>query len=479
MLRWWLRVLVSAWGLLSWGLADARNLPEFTALVKQNGPAVVNISTKQTFSLRNRLPDGAGPPESDALFDELMQRLLEQGGQDGSNPFSFDFDSDSRGSGFIYSQDGYIVTNRHVVESASEISVKLNDGRELPAKVVGSDERTDIALLKVAAERLPELKLGTSQHLQVGEWVLAIGSPFGFDHSATAGIVSAMGRSLPDANYVPFIQTDVAINPGNSGGPLFNLAGEVVGINSQIYSRSGGFMGVSFAIPIDVARGVIEQLKTSGSVSRGWIGVYVQEISASLAESFNMAKPEGALVAQVVMTGPAAQVLTQGDVILTFAGKPVADASALPPLVAESPLGKPVQLEILREGKRQTVSLTIAELPTEGSAMPDSHETASQSAPVAGILGMHVSALDAATREALELNSDGIRVEAVIGEPARKTGLVAGDVITQIDGQAVASPEQLQTLAAGLKAGKTVAVLVQRDGSARFLAMKIEANATE
>lgn len=461
-----LQTVLFVWFFLLVGVLHARDLPQFAGLVKENSPAVVNISTRQTLSPKKMLPEELQSPEAEELFDELMKRFFDHG-SDGGNPFNFD--SNSRGSGFVYSADGYIVTNHHVVDAASEIKVKLGDGRELPASIVGSDERTDIALLKVDATGLPVLTLGTSEKLEVGEWVLAIGSPFGFDHSATAGIVSAKGRSLPDENYVPFIQTDVAINPGNSGGPLFNLEGEVVGINSQIYSRSGGFMGVSFAIPIDVARGVIEQLKAKGSVSRGWIGVYVQEIDTNLAQSFNMAKPEGALVAQVVMTGPAARVLQQGDVILTFDGKPVANAAALPPIVASTRLGQSVAIGILRGGKRENVYLTVAELDKDGAKASQTAEAPAQPAPVAGILGMQVSAH----------TSTGVTVDAVIGEPARKAGVTVGDIITQLDGQPIASPEQLQTIANTLETGKTVAVLVQRDGSARFLAMKIEANATE
>ncbi|MEZ5452815.1 MAG: PDZ domain-containing protein [Thiothrix sp.] len=445
----------------------ARDLPQFAGLVKENSPAVVNISTRQTLSPKKMLPEELQSPEAEELFDELMKRFFDHG-SDGGNPFNFD--SNSRGSGFVYSADGYIVTNHHVVDAASEIKVKLGDGRELPASIVGSDERTDIALLKVDATGLPVLTLGTSEKLEVGEWVLAIGSPFGFDHSATAGIVSAKGRSLPDENYVPFIQTDVAIQPRQLRRTRCSIwKAEMVGINSQIYSRSGGFMGVSFAIPIDVARGVIEQLKAKGSVSRGWIGVYVQEIDTNLAQSFNMAKPEGALVAQVVMTGPAARVLQQGDVILTFDGKPVANAAALPPIVASTRLGQSVAIGILRGGKRENVYLTVAELDKDGAKASQTAEAPAQPAPVAGILGMQVSAHASA----------GVTVDAVIGEPARKAGVTVGDIITQLDGQPIASPEQLQTIANTLETGKTVAVLVQRDGSARFLAMKIEANATE
>lgn len=363
MLMRWLRAMALAGVSLSAGTVFAHNLPQFTELVKKNSPAVVNISTQQSISPREMLPESLQSPETDELFDELMKRFLERDGT-GNGGQPFDFDSKSRGSGFIYSADGYIVTNHHVVLGATDIKVALNDGRELPAQLIGSDERTDVAVLKVTANDLPVLKMGASEKLEVGEWVLAIGSPFGFDHSATAGIVSAKGRSLPDENYVPFIQTDVAINPGNSGGPLFNLAGEVVGINSQIYSRSGGFMGVSFAIPMDIAQNVIEQLKSKGSVSRGWLGVYVQEIDTALAESFGMSKPTGALVAQVMPDGPAAEVLKQGDVILSVDGKPVDNSAALPLLVSSTPIGKVVALAVLRAGKPETVTLTLTELPS-------------------------------------------------------------------------------------------------------------------
>ena len=338
----------------------ARDLPDFTRLVKTNSPAVVNISSQLPFpDLPLSLQDKPQSPETDALFDELMRQLLEEGG--GTNPFNFD--GKAHGSGFVYSADGYIVTNHHVVNAASDIKVKLNDGRELPARLIGSDERTDLALLKVDARRLPVLKLGNSKKLEVGEWVLAIGSPFGFEHSATAGIVSAKGRSLPNGNYVPFIQTDVAINPGNSGSPLFNLKGEVVGINSQIYSGSGGFMGVSFAIPIDLARDVIQQLKNQGRVSRGWLGIYIGEMDAALVRSLKLPKPMGALVTEVLPHSPAVGVLQANDVIVAFEGKPIANAAALPLLVGATTLGKTVNLRILRGGQAQVVQLMITELP--------------------------------------------------------------------------------------------------------------------
>lgn len=464
------------------GNVYARDLPEFTGLVKQAGPAVVNISSTQTISAHNvglpPPPNLPSPdPDSEKLFDEWFKKFLEQNQDKGSGNNLFDFDTAASGSGFILSADGYIVTNHHVVAGAKEVKVRLTDKRELLAKVIGSDERTDIALLKVEAANLPTLKIGSAQKLQVGEWVLAIGSPFGFDHSATAGIVSAKGRSLPTDNYVSFIQTDVAINPGNSGGPLFNLDGEVIGINSQIYSRSGGFMGVSFAIPIETAMEVVKQLQAKGKVSRGWIGVYIQELDASLAQSFNLAKPEGALVVQVTPNGPAASLLKPGDVITNFASKPIDNAADLPSLVSSTPIGTEAKVEVLRKGKLQTFSLAVAELPADREVRGNDKGISPLSAPTRGLLGMHVSPLDAPTREMLGIEEGGVRVDEVLGDPARKAGIVAGDILTLVDGKVVSSPEQLQKQASHLEVGKTIAVLVQREEGARFLALKIEANA--
>ena len=278
------------------GTALARSLPDFTELVERNRAAVVNISTTQRRtapSSRPRMPRGFEIPDlpEDSPFREFFRRFFGEGEME-------EFDAQSLGSGFIISSDGFIISNNHVVRNADEVIVRLNDRREYKAKVVGTDEPSDVALLKIDAEGLPVVRLGTGYELKVGEWVLAIGSPFGFDYSVTAGIVSAKGRSLPRENYVPFIQTDVAINPGNSGGPLFNLEGEVVGVNSQIFSRTGGFMGLSFAIPIDVAMDVAEQLRESGRVSRGWLGVLIQDVTRELAESFGMAKPTGSACRQ-------------------------------------------------------------------------------------------------------------------------------------------------------------------------------------
>jgi serine protease Do len=333
--------------LLSMQAVNASHLPEFTDLVKETSPAVVNISTTQKVkSGMPQLPEGFEMPElpDDSPFGELFKHFFDQ---DKSAP-SYK-DSKSLGSGFIISADGYVLTNFHVVKDADEIVVRLSDRRELLGELVGADRRSDVALLKIDASNLPVAKIGKSSDLEVGEWVLAIGSPFGFDHSATAGIVSAKGRSLPRENYVPFIQTDVAINPGNSGGPLFNQEGEVVGVNSQIYSRTGGYMGLSFAIPIEVAMDVVDQLKTSGRVSRGWLGVLIQDVTLDLAESFGMEQPRGALVAKVLPGSPAEDAgIKVGDVIVAFDGKDVDHSSGLPPIVGSTKVGVNIPVDVIR-----------------------------------------------------------------------------------------------------------------------------------
>ncbi|MEZ5476070.1 MAG: Do family serine endopeptidase [Thiolinea sp.] len=456
-------------------MAFARGLPEFAELVKANGPAVVNVSTSRSLKSKELLPEQfRAPPGSEELFDELMKKFFGGGEGDGGGlPFD-----DARGSGFILSADGYVVTNHHVVADADEITVKLNDRREFPAKLIGSDERSDVALLKIDATGLPTLKMGDSSDIQVGEWVLAIGSPFGFESSATSGIVSATGRSLPSDSYVPFIQTDVAINPGNSGGPLFNLDGEVIGINSQIYSRSGGFMGVSFAIPINMAMDVIGQIKDKGKVSRGWIGVFIQEVDQNLARSFGMLRPSGALVAEVIKDGPAVKVLQEGDVIVAFNGRDVPSAAALPSIVGAAQAGQTVKLAIMRDKARQEVELVIGELPDGdklasrrlgGGKDPEPEEPQSIE-----VLGMSLLELDDVAREAMDISRGGVLVERVTGDPARKAGILAGDVITMLDGKSAESPGQLARLVKDLEKDKTVAVLVHRDGAARFLAMKVE-----
>ncbi|MDP2902055.1 MAG: Do family serine endopeptidase, partial [Methylovulum sp.] len=341
-------------------------LPDFTDMVKTNGTAVVNISTTQKAksspdeTLKEQpLPEGI-PPEMEELFKHFYNNPNGGGDEFGAE------DTQSLGSGFIVSEDGYVLTNHHVVKNADEIIVKLTDRRELVAKLIGSDERTDIALLKVEATHLPSVSIGSPKQLQVGEWVLAIGSPFGFEQSVTAGIVSAKGRSLPGGNYVPFIQTDVAINPGNSGGPLFNMDGKVVGINSQIYSRTGGFMGLSFAIPMDVAMNVVDQIKAHGKAAHGWLGVQIQDVTRELAESFGMKKPQGALVSKVMPGSPAEKAQLQiGDIITEFNAQAIDKSGDLPPMVGMAPINDQATLKIIRQGENKTINFKIGLLPDQ------------------------------------------------------------------------------------------------------------------
>lgn len=452
---------------------QADNLPDFISMVKSSSPAVVNVSTTAKTSVTSMLPEQYQSPEAERLLDEMLKRFFKDNGKGGGGGLP-DLDSKASGSGFILSSDGYIVTNHHVVEEADEIIVKLHDRREFKAKLVGSDKRTDVALLKVESTNLPTLKIGDSSKLQVGEWVLAIGSPFGLESSATAGIVSATGRNLPTDSYVPFIQTDVAINPGNSGGPLFNLSGEVIGINSQIFSRSGGYMGLSFSIPINMAMGVVNQLKTKGKVTRGWMGVFIQEVDQDLARSFGMLTPSGALVAQVIAKGPAVNVLHEGDVVVDVNGQAVASAASLPAIVGGFSAGQQVNVGILRNGKRETVQITIGELPNEennGFGMPELKPAAPP--PPTNTLGMKLSPLDEAAKQSLG-GRDGVLVEEVLGNPAQQVGIMAGDIILLLDGRSVSSPEQFSKLASDFPKGKTVPMLIQRNGAARFLALTIE-----
>ena len=452
----------------------ARSLPDFTKLVENFSPAVVNISTKQHKSVNNRLKREFNLPElpEGSPFNEFFRHFFDerQGGKD----FEKHFDTKSLGSGFIISEDGYLLTNNHVVEDADEVLVRLSDHREFTAKVIGKDKRSDVALLKIEADDLPTVKIGNGSNLKVGEWVLAIGSPFGFDHSVTAGIVSAKGRSLPNENYVPFIQTDVAINPGNSGGPLFNLDGEVVGVNSQIYSRTGGFMGLSFAIPIEMAMNVADQLREKGKVSRGWLGVLIQDVTRDLADSFGMEHPHGAIVAKVLPDSPAeAAGLEQGDVILTFNGKKLFNSSMLPPLVGASRIDKPSKVEILRAGKRKTIMINIGELPDDEQI---SQMSGSDTEPetVSNPLGIVASDITAKTRKELKLeNVRGVIVDAVRPGPASAAGIRKGDVIQMINNTRIESLEQFTEQANALPKGKTTAVLVLRRTGPIFLALHV------
>ncbi len=441
--------------------AQSRELPDFTTLVEESSPAVVNISTSQ----KQTLPEMPDLPE-DSPFNEYFRRFFGEG-----QPRNRE--STSLGSGFIISSDGYVITNNHVIRDAEEIIVSLSDRRAFKAELVGMDEQSDVALLKIDVKDLPVVKLGLGYDLKVGEWVLAIGSPFGFDHSVTAGIVSAKGRSLPSENYVPFIQTDVAINPGNSGGPLFNLDGEVVGVNSQIYSRTGTFMGLSFAIPIEVAMNVADQLRSQGRVSRGWLGVLIQPVTAKLAESFGMDKPQGAAIAKVLPGSPAEKAgLQVGDVVLAFNEHRVARSSDLPPIVGSTSVGSKVPVEILREGKIKVVQVLTAELPDESELQMAS--LAKPRTATVQILGLTVSDLNAEQRESLDVPKNGVLVQQVEGDPAREAGVQTGDVILMLNSEHVKDAEHFSELAQVLPGGKAVRILVQRNGNPIFLPLTVE-----
>jgi serine protease Do len=450
------------------GIALSRDLPDFTSLVRENGPVVVNISTKQS-AQSLAAPRGFSVPDlpEDSPLNDFFRHFF---GEEGETPDDA-LQSRSLGSGFIVSPDGYVLTNSHVVDGADEILVRTSDRREFVATLVGTDKRSDMALLKVDAEGLPVARVGSSKDLQVGEWVLAIGSPFGFEASATAGIVSAKGRSLPTENYVPFIQTDVAINPGNSGGPLFNLNGEVVGVNSQIYSRTGGFMGLSFAIPIDVAMDVVNQLKTKGKVSRGWLGVLIQDVTRELAETFGMPQPRGALVAQVLPKSPAAAAdLRPGDVILSFNGRDVLASSTLPPLVGATAVGETATLQVLRRGEKVDLRVKIEELPEE-------EQTAGEETPrndlSANRIGLIVRDLTAEQRQLLEIEQGGVLVESIDAGPAEQAGLRAGDLILMLDNQPVNDLGEFNRILETLAPGRPVAVLIQRADSRMFYVIQM------
>jgi serine protease Do len=382
-----------------------------------------------------------------------------------------DYKSQSLGSGFIISSDGYVLTNAHVINEADEVIVKLADKREFKAKIIGADKRTDVALLKIDATGLPKVIIGDSAKLKVGEWVAAIGSPFGLENTMTAGIVSAKGRALPQENFVPFIQTDVAINPGNSGGPLFNLAGEVVGINSQIYSRSGGSMGLSFAIPIDVAIDVSNQLKANGKITRGWLGIAIQEITKELAESFSMKNTNGALVAGVEKNGPADKGgLEAGDVITKFDGKAIGVSADLPRAVGATKPGKIAAVEILRKGSAKTLNIGVGEMPSDGS------ETAAPSTKPNGKveankIGLTLKELTVQQKKKLN-GKNGLLVVESVGAAAQ-AGIRRGDVILGLNNSESQSVEQFNKQINAVAAGKTVAVLVQRGEATLYVPIKV------
>jgi serine protease Do len=398
-------------------------LPDFAAIVQQYGPAVVNITTSGT--------------RKAAMQQAPLPEVPVQG----------------QGSGFILSADGIVLTNAHVVQNASEVTVKLTDRREFKAELLGTDPATDIAVLRIEARELPAVKLGDPARARVGDWVVAIGSPFGFENSVTAGIVSAKGRSLPGDIYVPFIQTDVAVNPGNSGGPLFSLQGEVIGINSQIYSRSGGYQGLSFAIPIDMALRVKDQIVATGHATHARLGVSAQTMNQALAGSFGLERPEGALVAAVAPDSAAQEAgLQPGDVVLKFNGRPVGDSGELAARVGESTPGAKVALEVLRKGERRTLTATLGT-----AADPAAQRAAADESADKGRLGLAVRPLSRQEQEAANV-SGGLLVQGVNG-PAARAGVAPGDIVLQAGGKPVKSVEDLR---AATRPGKTLALLVQR-----------------
>jgi serine protease Do len=448
------------------------NLPDFTALMKQQGPAVVNVITKReavkTARGQAQNPGQQGQergqergqaPEDPLL--EFFRRFMPDAPERSPGP------GQGLGSGFIISSDGYVLTNAHVVAGDGEVTVRLADAkREFKAKVVGADERTDVALLKIEATGLPTVKIGKASSLQPGEWVAAIGSPFGFENTITAGIVSATGRSLPAETYVPFIQTDVAVNPGNSGGPLINLAGEVVGVNSMIYSQTGGYMGVSFAIPIEVALDVSKQLRAEGKVTRGRLGVRIQPMTKELAQSFKLKEPNGALIATVEPGSPADKAgLKPGDVVLAFNGQEIDDPNKLPRFVAGTKPGQSATLRIWRDGKAEDVKFAAAELVSEAKAAKPAPDKAVKP----NRLGLVVSELTAAQRRALGVDY-GLVVESA---DASRTPLRPGDVIVGVGRESIKSLEDFNRVIGAQKKGDTVALLVRRGEATVYVPVEV------
>ena len=450
----------------AFALAQGRELPDFTRLVEEQGSAVVNISTTQA-ARRAAAPQAPNTEDEEVL--EFFRRFVprqQPGPGPGARP-----ESRSLGSGFIISADGYILTNAHVVDAADEINVKLTDKREYKAKVIGADKRTDVALIKIEAAGLPAVRMGDPSRLKVGEWVVAIGSPFGFESTVTAGIVSAKGRSLPQENFVPFIQTDVAINPGNSGGPLFNMRGEVVGVNSQIYSRTGGFMGLSFAIPIDVALDIQKQLREKGRVSRGRIGVVIQEVTKDLAQSFGLDRPRGALVNSVEKGSPADKAgIEATDIITRFDGKPVDSSSDLPRIVGATRPGASAQVEVWRKGTARNLSLTVGELQEDRVATRDAPKERKPAELAANRLGIVVIELSAEQKKDLRLGQGLVVVDV---RPDARAEVRRGDVILKVvhNGQhtELRTTEQFNKLLTGLDKNAVITLQVRRGENTAFV----------
>ena len=430
----------------------ATPLPDLGAIVERNGPAVVNISISGSRQVNASLGDPGDP------FYEFFRRFR------GAVPHGGEAPVRGQGSGFIITADGTILTNAHVVEDADEVTVKLTDKREFRAKVMGLDKTSDVAVLKIEATGLPTVRIGNTANTRVGEWVLAIGSPFGFENSASAGIVSAKSRSLPDGSYVPFLQTDVAVNPGNSGGPLFNLAGEVIGINSQIYSRSGGYQGLSFAIPIEVAMNVERQIVTKGKVQRGRLGISIQEVNQSLADAFGLKKPGGALVNSVEKSSPAAAAgLEPGDVILAANGREITNTGDLPVMIAGMSADETVKLQVWRAGSTREVTVKVGSFsePAQATSGNEGHEK--------GRLGVAVRPLSPEEQRQAEVTG-GLLVQEAQGAAAR-AGIRSGDIIVSVNGETIRNVDQLKKLIS--KAGKRVAILVERGDSRIFVPVEL------
>lgn len=439
---------------------SAAALPDFASLVEQYGPAVVNVAV---VGKPQEMADFPGMTPGDPLneFFRRFGRPMPRG--DMPTPRG-------EGSGFIVSPDGYVLTNAHVVAEAEEVTVKTTDRREYTAKVIGVDERTDVAVLKIDGKNLPTVKIGDPSKLRPGEWVIAIGSPFGFENSVTAGIVSATARSMPgpETNYAQFIQTDVAVNPGNSGGPLFNLQGEVVGINSQIYSRTGGYMGLSFAVPIDVANNVKDQLIATGRVTRSRIGVSIQDVNAQLADSFGLDRPRGALVGMVESDAPGAKAgLKAGDVILGVDGVEIDTSSQVPGLIASKKPGSNVQLEIWRDGKSQRLTVKPEQIPQDGEQVAS---RGGEEADSASQLGLALRRLTPEEKRQVETEGN-LLVEDVDG-PAAAAGVRPGDIILGVNGSQVKSVDDLKS-AAKKRGGKVVALLIQRQNAQIFVPVRV------
>lgn len=462
-----------------------QGLPEFREIVHDNKTAVVNITVNSKQRMSGFTPFGGRGQSDDDSDDDQRSPFNQLPDNSPFRQFFRDFgqqlpqerEVQGSGSGFIVSADGKILTNAHVVDGAETVTVRLSDNMEYQAKVLGKDKQTDVALLKIDANNLPVVKLGNSDQLSVGEWVLAIGSPFGLDYSATQGIISALSRRLPYETYVPFIQTDVAVNPGNSGGPLFNTRGEVVGINSQIYSNTGSYAGLSFAIPINTVRNVVAQLEKEGHVTRGWLGVQIQNVTSDLATSFGMSRPQGALVGSVDPQGPAGKAGVQtGDVILSFNGTALNDSADLPSLVGAAMVGSKVDMKVLRDGRELTLHPVVGTLKDEERQASNADtETKSSKA----ILNVSVQPLTDVQRKRLDIESGGVLIAQVSPGPAARAGIQSGDVVLKVSGKTVKDPEHFIALVRDLPRGKPVAFLIKREQGSLFVAVTLPKESAE